>query len=481
MYRGLLAAGRRELGSKNRGYIMQVSQSSAVVIGGSISGLLAARVLSSHFTRVTVLERDLLPQEPVLRKGTPHCVHGHGLLASGYDVMDRYFPGMMDDLERHGALRGDVLGDFLWHLDGLWKLRHHSGLKGIVVSRPFLEAAIRNRVRRLPNVIILDGTEAVKPLYDSTIKRVAGVQARSTRTGMEDTLHAALVVDASGRGSRSPAWLSEWGFGKCPVHTVRIDVSYATRFYQRRAGDLYNALGIVVSGKPPADRRSAGVLAAEGDRWIVTLMGRLGDYPPLEEHDWVEFAAHLAVPTVHDLLTSSQPLSGVMGYRFPTTERRLYEKMRAFPSGYLVIGDAICSFNPIYGQGMSVAATEALALDESLMQGISGLSNRFFRRISHIVDIPWMIATGEDLRYPEVEGKRSLGTRLLNRYLERVQAAASDDPVVCTKLFEVMNLLAPPSSLVKPGIAMRALVRRPPSANRSPLEIMQTFPNRDLH
>jgi 2-polyprenyl-6-methoxyphenol hydroxylase-like FAD-dependent oxidoreductase len=459
---------------------MQASKSSAVVIGGSIGGLLAAQVLSSHFTRVTVLERDLLPQEAVLRKGTPHCVHGHGLLASGYDVMDRYFPGMMDDLERHGALRGDVLGDFLWHLDGLWKLRHQSGLRGIVVSRPFLEAAVRNRVRQLPNVMILDGTEAINPLYDPTIGRVTGVQARSTRTGREDTLHAALVVDASGRGSRSPAWLSEWGFGKCPVHTVRIDVSYATRFYQRRAGDLYGALGIVVSGKPPADRRSAGVLAAEGDRWIVTLMGRLGDYPPLNEHDWVKFAAHLAVPTVYNLLTSSRPLSGVMGYRFPTTERRRYERMRDFPSGYLVIGDAICSFNPIYGQGMSVAAAEALALDESLMQGMSGLAQRFFRRVSHIVDIPWTIATGEDLRYPEVEGKRSLGTGLLNRYLERVQAAASDDPVVCRKLFEVMNLLAPPSALIKPAIALRTLVRRPPHRNGSPPEIVQAFPDKDL-
>lgn len=129
---------------------------------------------------------------------------------------------------------------------------------------------------------------------------------------------------------------------------------------------------------------------------------------------------------------------------------------------------------------MSVAAAEALALDESLMQGISGLAQRFFRRVSHIVDIPWTIATGEDLRYPEVEGKRSIGTGLLNRYLERVQAAASDDPVVCRKLFEVMNLLAPPSSLVKPTIALRTLVRRPPHRNASPPEIVQTFPNKDL-
>ena len=441
---------------------------SAVVLGASMGGLLAARALASHFARVTLVERDALPERDESRKGVPQSNHAHGLLASGYQAMDEYFPGMMDELEALGAPRGDVVGDFLWFQYGHWKLRHDSGLRGITVSRPCLEAAIRRRVKALPNVTFLEGAEGVKPAFDTGTGRVTGLVVRSKDRTAGETLCADLVVDASGRGSQSPRWLEESGCGHPEEITVKVNVGYATRTFARKPGEFFGSMGGIVSGTPPASTRYGAVLAAEHARWVVTLVGILSDYPPTDEAGWVAFAETLPVRAVHQLVTSAQPLTDIVSYRFPANQRRVYERMSRFPAGYLVIGDAVCSFNPIYGQGMSVAATEAKALDECLTVGLDGLSQRFYARTRRIVDIPWAIATGEDLRFPQVEGRRPPGFGLVNRYLERVHAMASSDPVVCRKFFDVLNLLAPPPSLMSPGVAWRVLGRSKPQGEGSP-------------
>jgi hypothetical protein len=223
-----------------------------------------------------------------------------------------------------------------------------------------------------------------------------------------------------------------------------------------------------VAGTPPADTRYGAVLAAEDNRWVVTLVGSVGDYPPTDEKAWMAFAASLPTPAVHELVSSARPLSAIASYRFPANQRRLYERMKRFPEGYLVTGDAVCSFNPLYGQGMSVAATEAKALDDNLAHGLHGLASRFYARTSKIIDIPWLIATGEDLRYPQVEGPRPLGSGIVNRYLERVHAIASHDRVVCRKFFDVLNLLAPPASLMAPSVAWRVLASRLPGGSGTP-------------
>jgi hypothetical protein len=249
---------------------------------------------------------------------------------------------------------------------------------------------------------------------------------------------------------------------------VKVDVGYATRTFERRRGDFFNSIGGIISGTPPASTRYGAVLAAEGRRWVVTLVGILGDYPPTNQKEWVAFAATLPVSAVHELVTSAPPLTDIVSYRFPANQRRLYERMTRFPAGYLVIGDAVCSFNPIYGQGMSVAAAEAQALEDSLEPGLDGLSQRFYAHASKIIDIPWTIATGEDLRYSQVEGRRPPGFALVNRYLERVHAVASEDRVVCRKFFDVLNLLAPPPSLMSPLVAWRVLARRRPKGDTTP-------------
>jgi 2-polyprenyl-6-methoxyphenol hydroxylase-like FAD-dependent oxidoreductase len=447
---------------------------SAIVLGASISGLLAAKALSSHFQRVTVVERDLLPDGAAVRRGVPQSAHAHGLLASGYRVINDYFPGLMDELEALGAPRCDVVGDFLWFQYGRWKLRHPSGLAGITVSRPCLEAAVRRRIRALPNVTFLEGTSGIKPAFNASANRVEGLVVCRRDDNSKQMLEADLVVDASGRGSQSPNWLEEWGFGQPKTISVKVDVGYATRLFERRAGDLFNSNGAIVAGTPPAETRYAAILAAEGGRWVITLIGMLGDYPPVEEAAWTRFAASLPVPVVHNLVTSARPLTEIVSYRFSANQRRLYERMKQFPEGYLVIGDAVCSFNPIYGQGMSVTATEAKALDQCLAAGTAALAKRFYARARKIIDIPWLIATSEDLRSPQVKGPRPPGSWLVNRYFDRVHAAASVDAAVCRKFFDFLTLLAPPRSLVSPTLVWRVLARRPPHDAGSPWGLMGT-------
>ena len=442
--------------------------SSAVVLGASMGGLLAARAMSGEVARVTVVDRDVLPEGAELRKGVPQSGHAHGLLASGYRVLDAYFPGMMDELEAGGAPRADVVGDFLWFQYGRWKLRHHAGLLGMTVSRPCLEAAIRRRVRALPNVKFLEGTDGVKPVFDASAQRVTGLTIRPRDGGGEHVLDADLVVDASGRGSQSPKWFEEWGFGRPETQVVKVDVGYATRVFERRPGDFFGSNGGIIAGTAPRETRYGAVLAAEGSRWVVTLVGIVGDHPPSDESGWTKFAASLPVSAVHDLVATAKPLTDIATYRFPANERRHYERMKRFPAGYLVIGDAVCSFNPIYGQGMSVAASEARALDEALAGGLDNVAPRFYARTKKIVDIPWLIATGEDLRYPQIEGPRPPGASVVNRYLERVHAIASSDPFVCRKFFDVLTLLAAPPSLMSPRVVWRVLSRRVPHGQGSP-------------
>jgi 2-polyprenyl-6-methoxyphenol hydroxylase-like FAD-dependent oxidoreductase len=444
----------------------------AVVLGASMGGLLAARALSSHFDRVTIVERDGLPDEAAVRKGVPQSAHAHGLLASGYRIMDGYFPGMMDELEAGGAPRGDVVGNFLWFQYGHWKLRHEAGLRGITVSRPCLESAIRQRVKAIRNVRFVESTTAVKPVFDPAAGRVIGVVIRRHEPLQESTLAADLVVDASGRGSQSPKWLEEWGFKPPDTLVVKVNVGYATRIFARSAGEFFDSMGGLIAGSPPANSRYGAVLAAEGPRWVVTLVGSMGDYPPDTIPEWNAFAATLPVPAVHELVSTATPLSDIRTYRFPANQRQLYERLARFPDGYLVIGDALCSFNPIYGQGMSVAASEAKALEESEPSRLEGLARRFYARAASIVDIPWQIATGEDLRFPQVEGTRPRGFHIVNRYLDRVHAMASADAAVCRRFFDVLNLLAPPTALMSPAMAWRVLAHRLPREPGTPWGIV---------
>jgi len=441
---------------------MATARRHAIVLGGSMAGLGAARALANHFERVTLVERDEIAQCTEHRKGVPQGQHAHGLLPSGYRVLSDYFPQMMDELAAEGAPRGDLTGDFLWYQYGGWKLRVDSGLDGILVSRPHLERKVRDNVLALPRISLLEGHDGGEPVFDLLSRRVTGLRVIDRATGKKTRLEADLVVDALGRGSPSPKWLALWGFGLVEETTVPIELGYATATFERRPGDLFGAIGAVIAGTAPQSTRYAATLGAEGNRWIVTLAGCLRDYPPTDLAGWRDFAKSLPTPDLYNMVSDREPLgppdNPIASYRFPANRHVHYERLKEFPPGYLVMGDAVCSFNPIYGQGMSVALAEARALDQCLAAGDARLASRFFREVTRIVAGPWAIATGEDYRYPAVEGRRPPGFAVISRYMARAHRAATRDPVVLRRFFEVASLLAPPPALMTPTIAWRVLL-----------------------
>jgi len=306
-------------------------------------------------------------------------------------------------------------------------------------------------VAALPNVTCLHEHEARGLVASTDRARVGGVRvaARGDRAGRE--LAASLVVDASGRGSRGLQWLEALGYAKPGESKVTVNVSYATRLFRRSPADLDGAKALLIFPAPPG-RRMGAALPIEGDRWLVTLGGMLGEQPPADGDGFVQYAATLPAPDIHNLIRGVAPASDIVCYRFPAHLRRHYERMPRLPAGFIAIGDAVCSFNPIYGQGMTVSAIEAMALDESLKAARQGESpddfqRRFFGAIAEVVDVPWTLAVGEDLRYPEVEGPRPPSMAVINRYVALVHRAATRDAAVAHAFLTVQNMLAPPAEL----------------------------------
>jgi flavin-dependent dehydrogenase len=272
-------------------------------------------------------------------------------------------------------------------------------------------------------------------------------------------LNANLVVDATGRSSASSRWLAALGYEKPPEILVTVELGYATRQYLRPAGSLENTKLVVVSADPPHSTRCGVIMPIEGDRWIVTLAGWGDDQPPLDEQGFVEFARNLPAPDIYNLVSCAEPVSEIFGYKYPASLRRQYEKVSKFPAGYLVMGDALCSFDPVYGQGMTSAALQAKVLDELLQTqpNVQGLAERFYKRVAKIVDIPWKLSTGEDFRFPQTQGKKPTGTDLMNAYVSLVHQATHRDQFVHSAFLRVINLLEAPSILLHPKIVWRVL------------------------
>lgn len=428
--------------------------SHAIIIGASISGLLAARVLSDYFDRVTLFDRDTLPDAIECRDGVPQGRHGHGLLASGFQGLKQLFPTLERELLDAGALPGDIVGNVRWFQHGHYKAKFISGLGGLLLSRPLLETTIRRQVLRIPNVTIQPDVHALGLIADAD--RVHGVLTQRPGLGVQHTA-ADLVVDASGRGSRSPEWLAELGYASPAVEHVRIDLGYTTRTFERRPGDLDGDLGAIIAPKPPHSLRVGFMLAMEGNRWMVTLGGWMGEHAPADADGYVEFARTLARPDIYEVIRDATQLTDAVRFVVPSNLRRRYDRLARFPNHYLVIGDALCSFNPLYGQGMSVATLEALALADCLRASAFGaqLWRTFLKRAARIIETPWAIAAGSDFAFPGVTGPRPAGTGVVNWYLDRVHRAASTDRIVCRAFFDVANLLRPASTLFSPRIVAR--------------------------
>lgn len=426
----------------------QSSRKRAIVIGGSIAGLLAARVLSDFYENVTIIERDRLPLGSEHRRGTPHGRHSHAILAGGLSVIEELFPGISKELVESGAVSADPLNDGSWFFEGGDLSRAPAGITSLLLSRPFLEAAIRQRIREMEQITILDG-RSVRDLI-ALNGRVTGVH---TDFG---TLSADLVIDTSGRGSKSSQWLNSLGFASPRQEEVEVRLAYTTRIFRRRSDHLGGDSFAVIP--PTPDGKRGGVaLAQEHDRWTVTLFGHFGQQAPEGLDGFREYARSLPAPHVYNVVRDAEPIGDAVFMRFPASSRRRFEELDRFPDGYLVFGDAICSFNPIYGQGMSVAALQAAELGQALENGDKNLARRFFKQAAKVIDNPWNIAVGGDLKMPETPGPRALGVRLINWYIGKLHKCAHRDPAVAAAFIRVAQLIDTPSALMQPRMAWRVL------------------------
>ncbi len=443
--------------------------SHAVVIGGGMGGLLAARVLADRYARVTVIDRDRFPDAPDHRKGAPQSRHAHALLPRGQQILGRLFPGIGDELRAAGAasgLRPPVFVTPVGKLPTPPAFAVGDGPPGVFASRILIEWHVRNRLLTYPGVRVLHETEATGLVPSSDGGHVTGVRVRARGATDEHThefLAADLVMDASGRQSVAPEWLEAMGFGAPPEEMVHSGIGYASRLYRKPAAWPGEWDGIVINGRPPHNPRAGLILPIEDGLWHVSLGGFAGHHPPTDEAGFLEWARRLPDPSLYEAIRVAEPVTPIRGYRTPQNRLRRFERMARWPERFIVIGDAVCAFNPIYGQGMTTAALGAETLERVLARepGAPGpeFARRFQRELAKAIAAPWMIASGEDLRWGVASsGMRGApGSGLVRRYVERVLRRARQDADVAGAYLNVVGMVAPPSSLFRPRVLLPVL------------------------
>lgn len=423
----------------------------ALVLGGSIAGLLAARVLSDHFERVTLVDRDALPQEPAHRRHVPQSHHIHALLSSGREMMSELFPGFEEEMIERGARAGDPGRRSIFVIAGHRHCARDTGVRGLLASRLLVEDVLRARVRALDRVALRDSTEALGFLGDA--RAVTGLRLRDADGERE--VAADLVVDCSGRGSRTPAWLESMGVESPAEEELHIDMRYRSRHFRVTLEPGQEDFIIVIGATPQHPR--GGVMAyQENGLYLCTVAGYRGETPGDDLASYLEFAKRCARPELYEVLLKAEAVDEPRSYGLPSNLRRRYEKLHVFPRGLLVLGDAVCSFDPIYGQGMSVSALEAGSLREWLARP-GATAAQWFRMLAPIVDRPWTICTGGDALVMGLPDARRGAAGFINRYLERLHACAARDPVVADAFLRVANLQDAPPALLRPSIAWRVL------------------------
>lgn len=447
----------------------------ALVLGGSLAGLLSGSVLAERFDQVVIVERDdISAQSSGARRGVPQGQHTHGLLVSGSQALERLLPGFTEDLIAQGAVPTDIIGRFRWRFGPEEQARFDSGMEGLLASRPLIEDEVRRRVLRMPNVVLLGGYDIVGLAVSEDRRRVLGAQvaARTPETSPPAELIeggavlADLVVDATGRGSRAATWMADLGYPAVEESVVEAGLTYVTRHFRHKIGVL-DDLDADISGDGAGGTRTGVAIRQEGGIWAVTLCGGFGEQPPTELAEFLTFARGLPTSGTAEVAAECEPIEGPLTFRYPSSRWLHWEKVVDPPERFAVIGDALCSFNPVYGQGMSSAALQAEALAEVLNHGLTGLSARAAKAFAEVVATPWILATGSDRRHPS-QPTKPLAERLLDRYLDRVLATAAHDREVTMAFSRVLNLLAAPPSLMAPRIVVRVLR---PARRRSPTRV----------
>lgn len=442
----------------------------AVVIGSSIAGLTAARVLADHCERVTIIERDIAPTVNEFRKGVPQARHPHILLKGGEQVLEGLFPGLRKELFNHDAHSINMGSDMDWFMLGQWRAKFTSAIVNVACSRPLLESVIHSRLVAHPKVTFIQESEAVGLLVDESKMHVAGVRVRSRKDQTVSEIKAELVVDASGRDSDTPRWLNSLGFPAPTEDSVTSKPGYATRIYNIPANFKNEWKAIYIQPSAPNLTRGAIIVPMEGNRWHVTVFGMAGDYPPTTETGFLEYAQSLPDQRIYEAIKDATPLTEVWSFRRGENRLRHYEQLSRYLEGFLVFGDAVYALNPVYGQGMTVAALGAMEMDKCLCGqqtahpdgNLNGLAKTFQKRLATVIAGPWQLATGEDRRWNVDENlaPADLPTRIMQNYIGKLLRITLTDTKVAEAFFHVQQMIAPPTVFFRPDIFWKVLTSR---------------------
>lgn len=429
----------------------------AVVIGAGMAGLTAAQALSRHFRKVTVIERDTLPAEAAPRRGTPQCQHAHMLLAGGLQALQTLFPGFEKDLAEAGAVKVRTGKDIRFERPGFdpFPIRD-LGFDIFSMSRPLLEALTRGRVLQTPNIGICMRSRVTKLVASRDTMRVEAVHYECD-DGPAVTVEADLVIEASGRCGLTLQLLEELALPKPEDTQIGIDQAYASTIVER-PDHAAEWLGNITLPSAPASSRGAFLFPIEKQRWLLSVGGNHGDAPPGDRDGFMDFVRSLRTPTIHDAVRDARPLTDIVRYQLPCSIRRHFERLESFPAGLLVTGDALCRFNPVFGQGMSVAAQEAVILDRLLTEDVpmERLARDFFAAIQDTIATPWGVAVN-DFVYPATRGVRPADLAQRLQYGVALTRLAAEDPEVHRLTVEVSQLLKPQAALREPMLAARVM------------------------
>ena len=438
----------------------------AVVVGAGASGLFAAAALTD-FADVTVVERDRLPDGPEPRRGVPQARHAHLVWSGGVKAFDDLVPGLTGDIVARGGRLVHIMGDMVSRAPNeVWFRRftspHH---RNLVCSRDLLDFVLRHRVLADERITLREETTVLGLEGDATA--VTGVRIRTG--GEERVLRADLVVDASGRGSRAPQWLNGLGAPGVREREVNAGVAYATRLFHAPEATRGAGFPLVNVQANPAKAPGRGgiILPIEGNRWIVTLAGTRGGEPTDEPDAFVDFALSRDDPVIGELVKGLDPLGDVMTTRATANRRRYYEQVKRWPDGFLVLGDAVAGYNPVYGHGLTVAAQCALTVRDRLSAaglGRPGLARRLQRVAARPVAGAWDLAVGQDAQYPGATDTRPNAVeRLLARFVDQAVETGARNPRAMGALLDVMSLERPTTRLFSPDMLIPMVVgpRRP--------------------
>ncbi|MEM7591177.1 MAG: FAD-dependent monooxygenase [Cyanobacteria bacterium P01_A01_bin.83] len=429
-----------------------------IVIGGSIAGLISARVLVDYFQQVIIVERDELSPTPQARRGVPQSVQPHVLLTKGYRLLEEFFPGIKAELRDNAALSIDWGQEFHHYFEKHWGIvtPEPSDIVSVTCSRYLLEWIIRQELVKLPRIKIRQQSKVTGLVYDEASNQVRGVQLNE-----EEQINADLVVDASGRSSQANQWLQEIGQTPAPETIINPFLGYATRRYRLPDNFKPNWKVLLISQTPPHDTRLGYLARIENDELIATLGGYGKDFPPLDDRGFLEFAHSLAQPDFYQAIAKATPTSPIYAHRATANRQRNYEQI-TLPAGIIAIGDAVCALCPVYGQGMTVSALGAKTLQAWLANSPNKLdNNRFQQQLAKSNSLHWTLATNQDSRFPSTVGAKQpqsgIFGKIMTSYMNRLLSKSTVEPSLHLRYLEVAHSLRSPLSLYHPQVMWQVL------------------------